>query len=64
MKKFAADGHTGFTEHDIRAKTASDTDAEHASKLMQHRSKEFTEKVYTRKTEVVVPLSTIEHKKG
>ncbi len=64
MKQWCDDGNSRFTEHDIRAKTASDTNAEHANQLMQHRSKEFTEKVYRRKTETVVPISRKEHKNG
>lgn len=57
MKLFVQDGGERFHEHDIRAKTASDTDLEHAFDLMAHRSKEFTEKVYRRKEKVVAPIS-------
>lgn len=44
-----------FTEHDLRAKVASDTDLDHASKLLGHSKSEITEKVYRRKGEVVKP---------
>lgn len=44
-----------FGEHDLRAKVASDTDLEHASKLLGHTSEEITRKVYRRKGEVVKP---------
>jgi len=56
MKKFVADGNTKFTEQDFRAKTASDTDIEHANEMMQHNSIAFTERVYRRKLKVVRPL--------
>lgn len=56
MRKFAADGNERFTEHDIRAKTASDTDAAHANEIMRHNSLAFTERVYRRKLATVRPL--------
>lgn len=56
MKKYVEKGGVRFNEHDIRAKTASDTELAHASDLMMHRSKEFTERVYRRKESVVAPL--------
>lgn len=56
MNLFVEKGNMRFNEQDIRAKTASDTDAEHAYNLMMHRSKEFTEKVYRRGENVVSPL--------
>lgn len=45
-----------FTSHDIRAKTASDTDTEHGSRLLGHADSRITERVYRRKTEVIQPL--------
>lgn len=45
-----------FREHDLRAKTGSDTDLEHASKLLAHLSKKTTQRHYRRKAEVVEPL--------
>jgi integrase len=45
-----------FTEHDLRAKVASDIESEHASKLLGHTKTEITERVYRRKTETVKPF--------
>lgn len=46
-----------FTDHDIRAKTASDTNLEHAQSLLGHASATITNKVYrNRKAAHVVPL--------
>lgn len=46
-----------FTDHDIRAKTASDTDLEHAQSLLGHASSTITNRVYrNRKAAHVVPL--------
>jgi len=46
-----------FTEHDLKAKTASDLeDAEHASKLLQHHSTATTKRIYRRKPEIVLPF--------
>lgn len=43
-----------FTEHDIRAKAASDAvDDEHARKMMSHGSVAITRRVYRRKPEVI-----------
>lgn len=56
MKKFVEAGGVRFNEQDIRAKTASDTDARHAQQLLQHRSLEFTERVYRRKEKTVMPI--------
>ena len=56
MRKFGIDGNTRFTEHDIRAKTASETNAAHANEMMQHNSVEFTKRIYMRKLNVVQPL--------
>ena len=45
-----------FTEHDIRAKVASDTNIEHAQKLLGHSSSEVTNRVYRRKAERIKPF--------
>lgn len=46
-----------FTEHDLRAKCASDADTlEHARALLSHADSKMTERVYRRKPEVVEPL--------
>lgn len=46
-----------FTEHDLKAKTASDLEnAEQASKLLQHHNTSTTQRIYRRKPESVVPL--------
>lgn len=46
-----------FTEHDIRAKSASDADTlEHAQSLLTHADSKITNKVYRRKPERVKPL--------
>lgn len=45
-----------FTEHDLRAKVASDTEAEHARKLLGHVTLEITDKIYRRKAELVKPI--------
>lgn len=46
-----------FTEHDIRAKSASDADSlEHAQKLLTHADSKITDRVYRRKPEKVRPL--------
>jgi integrase len=44
-----------FTEHDLRAKVASDIELEHAQNLLAHSSSELTGRVYRRKTRVVKP---------
>jgi integrase len=46
-----------FTEHDLRAKAASDTEIEHAQKLLGHASSETTNRIYRRKAEKVKPLT-------
>ncbi len=43
-----------FTEHDLRAKVASDTDAQHARDLLDHSTDTMTDK-YRRKARVVEP---------
>lgn len=46
-----------FTEHDLRAKCASDaTTLEHARQLLSHSDSKITERVYRRKPELVQPL--------
>jgi len=46
-----------FTEHDIRAKAASDAETlEHAQKLLAHADSKITDRVYRRKPEKVKPL--------
>ena len=44
-----------FTEHDLRAKVASDTNSEHARQLLGHATSEMTEKVYRRRPEIINP---------
>lgn len=53
MAKVVAMGIERFTEHDLRAKVASDTDSAHAQQLMDHANGEITEKVYRRKARIV-----------
>jgi integrase len=46
-----------FTEHDLRAKCASDAQTlEHARSLLSHADSRLTERVYRRKPELVNPL--------
>lgn len=46
-----------FTEHDLRAKCASDAETlEHARQLLSHADGKITERVYRRKPEFVKPL--------
>lgn len=46
-----------FTEHDLRAKCASDAQSlEHARTLLSHADSRLTERVYRRKPELVSPL--------
>ncbi|MFJ1257880.1 tyrosine-type recombinase/integrase [Cupriavidus sp. CuC1] len=52
-----------FTEHDIRAKAASDADTlEHAQALLSHADSSTTKRIYRRKPELVAPLQA--KKKG
>lgn len=44
-----------FQERDLRAKTASDTDLFHASRLLVHTSQQITQMVYRRKGDSVPP---------
>jgi integrase len=48
MKLFELAGNARFTDHDLRAKAASDTDLEHAQVLLDHSSPETTIRVYRR----------------
>ena len=45
-----------FTEHDIRAKSASDAERGHAAELMAHLDARTTDRIYRRKPEKVRPL--------
>ena len=46
-----------FTEHDLRAKCASDAESlEHASSLLAHADSKITKRIYRRKPELVMPL--------
>jgi integrase len=46
-----------FTEHDLRAKCASDAKTlEHARALLSHADSRLTDRVYRRKPELVDPL--------
>jgi integrase len=46
-----------FTEHDLRAKCASDAESlERVQQLLEHADSKITERVYRRKTEIVRPL--------
>jgi len=45
-----------FRDHDIRAKTGSDTDLQHASELLAHSDKKITERHYQRKAAKVRPI--------
>jgi len=44
-----------FTEHDLRAKVASDNELDHAQQLLGHSSASMTERVYRRKPNVIYP---------
>jgi integrase len=46
-----------FTEHDLRAKVASDADTlEHARALLAHADSRTTDRIYRRKAEIVAPM--------
>jgi hypothetical protein len=45
-----------FREHDLRAKTASDTNLEYAPDLLAHGDKKTTDRYYMRKPKNVTPL--------
>lgn len=59
MRKAIKDGiiNERFRDHDIRAKTGSDTDLQHASELLAHADKKITERHYRRKEQKVRPLA-------
>jgi len=44
-----------FTEHDLRAKVASDNETERAKQLLGHSSSAMTDRVYRRKPELIKP---------
>jgi len=44
-----------FTEHDLRAKVASDNETERAKQLLGHSSSAMTDRVYRRKPELITP---------
>lgn len=47
-----------FTDHDLRAKAASDADSlEHARALLAHVDSKTTNRIYRRKAEKAVPIS-------
>jgi len=49
-----------FTEHDLRAKVASDAESlEHARQLLTHADSNITNRVYRRKAEVIKPTKSI-----
>lgn len=45
-----------FTDHDLRAKTGSDADLEHATNLLAHLDAKVTRKHYRRRVPIVRPL--------
>lgn len=45
-----------FTDHDLRAKSGSDTDIDHAVKLLTHLDRKTTQRHYQRKPQKVRPL--------
>jgi len=45
-----------FTEHDLRAKVASEIESEHAKQLLGHTNSEFTNRIYRRKPETIKPI--------
>jgi len=56
MVKFAKAGNERFTEHDLRAKVASDMDSDaDAQELLDHATMATTKKVYRRKGKVIEP---------
>jgi integrase len=48
---------TRFTEHDLRAKVASDVPIDQAQALLGHSKSEFTDRVYRRKPKIIKPSS-------
>ena len=59
MKKalLITDLNEKFTEHDLRAKVASDSTLTYAHQLLGHSSPEITARIYRRKPELVKPSS-------
>lgn len=55
MRKVVASGIERFTEHDLRAKVASDVDLERAQELLGHANSRTTERVYRRKISKIKP---------
>lgn len=51
-----------FTERDLRAKVASDTESEHARQLLGHSTAEITERIYRRKVDIIKPAMLPNHK--
>lgn len=47
--------HERFTEHDLRAKVASDTSLKHAQSLLGHSNSNITKRIYIRKKTYVKP---------
>jgi hypothetical protein len=45
-----------FTDHDLRAKTGSDTELVHATRLLAHLDSKVTKRHYHRKVPIVRPL--------
>ena len=45
-----------FTDHDLRAKSGSDTELEHAEKLLAHLDRKTTRRHYRRKPQKVRPI--------
>ena len=45
-----------FTEHDLRAKVASDTEINHAQTLLGHTTADITNRIYRRKATMVKPF--------
>jgi integrase len=57
MQKYAAAGHERFWEHDIRAKTASDSETlAAAQERLGHESAKTTSRIYRRGVSKVTPL--------
>ena len=55
MAKVVKSGVPRFTEHDLRAKVASDVDLERAKELLGHANSRTTERVYRRKIQEIQP---------
>lgn len=63
MAKWVAGGGTRFTEHDLRAKAASDeADLEHARQLLDHTRPEVTERIYRRAPTVLEVAKNVSQK--